>query len=70
MSSIKDSLAMIDRQLMLVFNHVNGMDASDAINKKNQLKSLLSKIIHDIYITKVRQEIGFVVDFKKNLQML
>ncbi len=37
MSSIKDSLAMIDRQLMLVFNHVNGMDASDAINKKISL---------------------------------
>ena len=70
MSSIKDSLAMIDRQLMLVFNHVNGMDASDAINKKNQLKSLLSKIIHDIYITKVRQEIGFVVDFKKSTDVI
>lgn len=70
MSSIKDNLAMIDRQLMLVFNHVNGMDASNASNKKVQLKSLLSKIIHDIYITKVRQEIGFVVDFKKSTDVI
>ncbi len=70
MSSIKDSLAMIDRQLMVVFNHLNGMDASNSINKKNQLKSLLSKIIHDVYITKVRQEIGFVVDFKKSTDVI
>src|SRR5699024_3807825 len=60
MSSIKDNLSMIDRQLMLVFNHVNGMDASNSANKETQLKSQLSKIIHDIYTTKVRQELGFV----------
>jgi len=70
MSSIKDNLAMIDRQLMVVFNHVNGMDASKTVNKETQLKSLLSKIIHDIYMTKVRQEIGFVVDFKKSTDVI
>ncbi|NLC03868.1 MAG: (p)ppGpp synthetase [Tissierellia bacterium] len=70
MSSIKDNLAMIDRQLMLVFNHLNDMDTSNAVTKKNQLQSLLSKIIHDIYIVKVRQEIGFVVDFKKSTDII
>lgn len=70
MSSIKDNLAMIDRQLMVVYNHLNGMDTSDALNKEMQLKSLLSKIIHDIYITKVRQEIGFIVDFKKSTDVI
>ncbi len=70
MGSIKDNLAMIDRQLMVVFNHVNGMDASDAANKKVQIKSLLSKIIHDIYVIKVREEIGFIVDFKKSTDVI
>ncbi len=70
MSSIKDNLAMIDRQLMLVFNHLNDMDTSNAVTKKNQLQSLLSKIIHDTYIVKVRQEIGFVVDFKKTTDVI
>lgn len=70
MSSIKDNLAMIDRQLMVVFNHVNGMDASDAINKKAQIKALLSKIIHDIYVIKVKEEIGFIVDFKKSTDVI
>ncbi|WP_353096510.1 (p)ppGpp synthetase [Tissierella praeacuta] len=70
MSSIKDNLSMIDRQLMLVYNHLNGMDASNALNKKVQLQALLSKIIHDIYIVKIRQEIGFVVDFKKSTDVI
>ncbi|MBU5437345.1 (p)ppGpp synthetase [Tissierella sp. MSJ-40] len=70
MSSIKDNLAMIDRQLMLVYNHLNDMDASNSATKKSQLEALLSKIIHDIYIVKVRQEIGFVVDFKKSTDVI
>lgn len=70
MSSIKDNLSMIDRQLMLVFDHLNGMDASNSSTKKVQLKALLSKIIHDIYIVKIRQEIGFVVDFKKSTDVI
>ncbi len=70
MFSIKDNLGMIDRQLMLVYNHLNGMDTSDNINKKAQLKSLLSKMIHDIYIVKIRQEIGFVIDFKKSTDVI
>jgi ppGpp synthetase/RelA/SpoT-type nucleotidyltranferase len=70
MSSIKDNLGMIDRQLMLVYNHLNDMDTSNAVTKRSQLKSLLSKVIHDIYITKVRQELGFVIDFKKSTDVI
>lgn len=70
MSSIKDSLAMIDRQLMVVFNHVNELDASNASNKKVQIKALLSKIIHDIYVIKVKGEIGFIIDFKKSTDVI
>lgn len=70
MSSIKDNLSMIDRQLMLVFNHLNGMDTSNSISKQIQIKSLLSKIVHDTYILKIRKEIGFVVDFKKSADVI
>ncbi|MBU5426346.1 (p)ppGpp synthetase [Tissierella pigra] len=70
MSSIKDNLSMIDRQLMLVYNHLNGMDASNSLTKRIQLQALLSKIIHDIYIVKIRQEIGFVLDFKKSTDVI
>ena len=70
MSSIKESLAMIDRQLMLIYNHLNKVDSSNPDNDKNQFKALMSKVIHDIYIIKVRQELGFVVDFKKSTDVI
>lgn len=70
MSSIKDNLTMIDRQLMLLYNHLTDMDTSDALKKENQLKALVSKITHDIYITKVRQQLGFVIDFKKTIDVI
>jgi len=65
MSSIKDNLSMIDRQLMLVYNHLRGMDSSNSLTNKAQLQALLSKIIHDIYIVKLKKELGFVIYFKK-----
>jgi ppGpp synthetase/RelA/SpoT-type nucleotidyltranferase len=70
MSSIKDNLTMIDRQLMILHDHLTEMDTSDLVQKENQLKSLVSKITHDIYITKVRQELGFVIDFKKTIDVI
>jgi hypothetical protein len=70
MSSIKDNLTMIDRQLMLIYNHLSSMDASSTPAKRAQMKSLLSKIIHDIYIVKVRHEVGFVLDFKKSTDVI
>ena len=38
MSSIKDNLSMIDRQLMLVYNHLKGMDSSNSMTKKLNYK--------------------------------
>lgn len=70
MSSIKDHLTMIDRQLMLMYKHVNGLDTSNVIGKKTQFYGLMSKIINDIYTFKVREEIGFVVDFKKSTDVI
>lgn len=49
MSSIKDNLTMIDRQLELIYNHLSSMDSSSSLSKRNQLKSLLSKLFM-IYI--------------------
>lgn len=63
MHSIKDNLAMIDRQLMILYDHVNKMDSSAEKSNRVQVKSLLSKIIHDIYVGKIHKELGFVIDF-------
>lgn len=63
MHSIKDNLSMIDRQLMILYDHVNKMDSSAEQSNRIQVKSLLSKIIHDIYVGKIHKKLGFIIDF-------
>lgn len=70
MGSIKDSLSMIDRQLKVVFDHLNDLDSKEVKNEKAQFKSMLSKIIHDVYIGKIRDELGFVISFKRSTDVI
>ncbi|MBC7088584.1 MAG: hypothetical protein H5T96_09010 [Tissierellales bacterium] len=70
MSSIKDNLSMIDRQLMLIYNHLDIMNASDEISKKSQLKALLSKMIHDVYSINIRNEVGVIIELKKSTDII
>lgn len=70
MHSMKDNLSMIDRQLMILYNHVNSLDSSAEESNRVQVKSLLSKIIHDVYVNKVREDLGFLIDFKKTTDVI
>lgn len=70
MVSIKDNLSMIDRQLMILYNHVSSLDASAVVSAKTQLKGLLSKIIHDVFSNKVREELGFVFNFNNTTDII
>lgn len=70
LGSIRTNLIMIDTQLMLLYNHVESMDSQDYEDNKKQLKVLLSKIIHDVFNTKVRDELGIVINFKNNTDVI
>ncbi|MDY3118015.1 MAG: (p)ppGpp synthetase [Peptoniphilus sp.] len=70
MHSIKDNLSMIDRQLRILYEHVNDMDSSAVKSNHKQVKSLLSKIIHDIFVGTIRKELGFVVDFNETSDII
>lgn len=70
MASIKDSLSMIDRQLMILYEHVSSLDAAASISAKSQLKILLSKIIHDVFSNKVKEEFGFVFNFNNTTDII
>ena len=61
---------MIDRQLMVVFNHLNDLDSREVRSEKSQFMSMLSKIIHDVYIGKIRDELGFVIGFKRSTDVI
>lgn len=67
MGSIKETLEMIDRELMLMYNQMNEHNSNTSEdNVKNSVKVLLSKSLHDIYYKKLRLDLGFTVDFRSS----
>ena len=70
MHSIIDNLFMVDKQLMILYGHVTNSDASGKDPAEKQLKVLLSKIIHDVFINKIYGELGFVFNIKASTDII
>lgn len=70
MHSLRENLSMIDRQLMILYNHLRDMDESNQDKRREQMESLLSKIVYEIYSEKTREEFGFVVDYRKTCDVI
>ena len=70
MNSIIDNLFMVDKQLMILYDHVTNSDASGKDPAEKQLKVLLSKIIHDVFINKIYGELGFVFNIKASTDII
>lgn len=64
LNSINDNLKMIDKQLMILYDHVKKQDASEIISAEIQLKKLLSKILHDVFTRKIHDELGLFINIK------
>ena len=64
LGSIKSNLSMIDNQLLTIYNHMNEFNNSNQIIQKERLEELLSKMIFDLYASKVKQDLGISVDFR------
>lgn len=63
--SIKENLWMIDKRLMQMYRQIESMDTVNPNTTKDQLKAMLSKLIHDAYIMKLRESTGILFDFQK-----
>ena len=70
MHSLRENLSMIDRQLMILYNHLRDMDESNQDKRREQMESLLSKIVYEIYSEKTREEFGFIVDYRKTCDVI
>lgn len=70
MYSLRENLSMVDRQLMILFNHLKDMDETNIDRRREQLESILSKIIYEIYSEKTKEEFGFVVDYRKSCDVI
>lgn len=65
MTSIKNNLAMIDNQLLSIYKNFQTGMMTNIDERKKELEKVLSKIAHDTFSAKMKESIGFVVDFKK-----
>ncbi len=65
MLSIKNNLTMIDNQLVNVYKNFNTGSFEHLVGKKKELEKLLAKMAHDTFSIKMKESIGFIVDFKK-----
>jgi ppGpp synthetase/RelA/SpoT-type nucleotidyltranferase len=66
MGSIKNNLAMIDNQLNMMYTQINEMNIVNNATRKYQAEMLVSKMIFDIYYMRMKDSIGFIVDFRKS----
>ncbi|MFY9284122.1 MAG: GTP pyrophosphokinase [Miniphocaeibacter sp.] len=64
MYSIKSNLEMVDSQLNNIYDRLKDIEESKTENTKSQLKSILSKSIHDTYILKLKKETGLLIDLR------
>lgn len=62
--SIKENLWAIDKRLMQMYRQIEAMDTVNPNTTKDQLKAMLSKMIHDAYILKLRESTGVLFDFQ------
>lgn len=65
MISIKNNLTMIDNQLLNIYKNFNTVGLEHSSSKKKELEKVLAKMAHDTFSMKMKESIGFVVDFKK-----
>lgn len=63
--SIKENLWMIDKRLMQMYRQIETLDTVNPNTTKDQLKAMLSKLIHDAYVMKLRESTGVLFDFQK-----
>ncbi|MGL5328715.1 MAG: GTP pyrophosphokinase [Peptostreptococcaceae bacterium] len=64
-SSIKTNLTMIDNQLSSVYKTFSTNNIKDKEYKQKSMEKFLAKIAYDTFAEKMKEDIGFIVDFKK-----
>lgn len=70
MSSIKENLSLIDKQLRVVYDHVFNLEPKSNNLGIEQMKDVLKKMTYDIYFYKIRNQLGFVVDFRNIVDLI
>ncbi len=69
-SSIKTNLTMIDNQLLSVYKTFSENSNKDKRYKQKAMEKFLAKIAYDTFSEKMKDDIGFTIDFKKSCETI
>ncbi len=64
MYSIKNNLTIIDKQLNSVYKSLNSLESNEEDATRKQFKGIITKMIHDGYMFKLKYNLGFVIDMR------
>lgn len=64
MYSIKNNLTIIDKQLNSVYKKMMKVESNEDDAIRQQFKSIITKMIHDGYLLKLKYNLGFVIDMR------
>ena len=62
--SIKENLNLVDHQLHDLYKRYKRDDSSKLHYRKENIENIISKLIHDTIARKMKNDLGFVVQFK------
>lgn len=65
LSSVKANLDLVDHQLHKMYKQYKREYTGQVYYRKENMETILSKVIHDTFARKMRNELGFVVQFKE-----
>lgn len=70
MSSIKNNLTLIDDQMNMLYNQISDLTSYSPATRIVQIQTLVSKLIFDIYYTRMKSNMGFIVDFRNSCNIV
>lgn len=70
LSSIRNSLSSIDAQLNIIYNQMQYQTMKDRSLDDKSIKNVIAKSLNDLFIDKIKESIGFTINFKKVCDLL
>ncbi len=70
LTSINANLAIIDRQLSIVYNQIQNSSVNDMSISEASFEKLITKAINDLFAIKMSESIGFAINLKRTSAIL
>lgn len=70
MVTVKNIFTMLDNQLLILYKRFHSTTTLSPAQQQENIRMLLSKSIFDIFAHKMREDIGFIVEFRSSCDLI